>query len=278
MDCQTNNNVEIHPAGLRVVVVPRATEGTMTDGFVSVGKITDYQPNAAPIDVTAIVQRTSPGAVARMLTKFSDAVDGTPVFASVTSTCTHRGCPILTGDGVWGTTDKPIYDPPTRVITCPCHNSQFNVGTGQVVRGPAKLPLLSFATQVKNGEIYVAISANSLATRTLGTATAALDMAFPGTGNKYLVDFGAFVVELFFENEDTLTYTDIRRDGGRGSPETVKIETTFLRDFLFLVTWQEADKTTVVHIEDYDQYVIYTNITNPDQSFLKYRGMFKKIS
>jgi Rieske Fe-S protein len=257
----------------------------MSDGFVKIGKVADFAPNKAPIDVTSIVQAVAPSAVPRMLTRFSDAANGSPTFAAVASICTHRGCPVLTGDGVWGSTDQPIYDPATRIITCPCHDSQFNVATGALLRGPATTPLLSFATEVRDSDIFVAISAGAPAP--LRSASPAVTqarpgadgLAFPGTGHRYLVDFGAFLVELYFESPDTLTYTSIRRDGTRGPSETVKIETTYLRDSLFMVTWQEADRTTVVHVEDYDQFVIHTNITNPDHdhTFQKFRGTFRLI-
>ena len=44
-------------------------------------------------------------------------------------TCTHRGCSLAEGtlDG--------------KVVTCPCHGSQFDVTTGAVVRGPATEPV-----------------------------------------------------------------------------------------------------------------------------------------
>ena len=51
-----------------------------------------------------------------------------------------------------------------------------------------------------------------------------------------------------------------------------------IRDQLFLVTWQEADKTTVVHLEDYKQDTIITNITEPDMKFSKYHGRMTLIS
>jgi len=137
---------------------------------------------------------------------------------------------------------------------------------------------------VRDDEVFVAIAAepaNPTAKFNLladaGVSVGLAPSVFPGTGNKYLVDFGVFVVELFFENEATLTYTGIRRDGSRGSSETVAIQTTYLRDDLFMVTWQESDRTTVVHVEDYEQFIIHTNITNPDQSFAKFRGTFKQI-
>ncbi len=255
----------------------------MNDGFVSAGKVSSYVVNGVPKDITAIIRTVAPSAVPRMLTRFDDAAEGSPVFSSCASTCTHRGCPILTGDDTWGTADQPIYNPANHVVTCPCHSSQFNVGTGAVIMGPAKLPLITFATEIRNDEVFVAIAAGAVMPLTpispfvADANNTSPGMAFPGSGKKYLVDFGAFVVELFFEDESTLTYTGIRRDGGRGASETVTIQTSYLRDDLFMVTWQEADLTTVVHIEDFEQSVIYTNITNPDRSFMKFRGTFAQI-
>jgi len=101
---------------------------------------------------------------------------------------------------------------------------------------------------------------------------------FPGTGHRYLVDFQAFRVELYFTSETSLTYTGIRPDGSHGASETVAITVEPIRDQLFLVTWQEADKTTVVHLEDYKNNTIITNITGPDLSFSKFHGRMTLIS
>jgi hypothetical protein len=101
---------------------------------------------------------------------------------------------------------------------------------------------------------------------------------FPAVGHRYLVDFQAFRVELFFSSESSLTYTGIAPDGSRGGSETVTICVEPIRDELFLVTWQEADKTTVVHLEDYKNNTITTNITNPDQTFQKFHGTMTLIS
>ncbi|WP_457391935.1 Rieske (2Fe-2S) protein [Roseateles sp. P5_E1] len=256
----------------------------MSDGYVSVGKIDAFIVDGPPVDISGALQAVAPNAWPRMLSRFVDAANGTPALSVIASTCTHRGCPVLTGDGVWGSTDAPIFDALSHVVTCPCHGSQFNVQSGAVVRGPARTPLISFATEVRGDEVFVAIAAEPVnpAMRfnlhlDAEVSIAPTSSTFPGTGNKYLVDFGVFVVELFFENETTLTYTGIRRDGSRGSSETVAIQATYLRDDLFMVTWQESDRTTVVHLEDYEQSIIYTNITNPDQSFVKFRGTFKQI-
>jgi nitrite reductase (NADH) small subunit len=56
---------------------------------------------------------------------------GGPLFG-VDAKCTHVGGPIDKGP-VAGT-----------IVTCPWHGSQFDLGTGAVVRGPASRPLKSY--------------------------------------------------------------------------------------------------------------------------------------
>jgi hypothetical protein len=101
---------------------------------------------------------------------------------------------------------------------------------------------------------------------------------FPAKGHCYLVDFKTFRVELYFRSESSLTYTGVKPDGSSGSSETVSITVESIRDQLFLVTWQESDKTTVVHLEDYKNNSIITNITEPDGTFSKFHGTMKLIS
>lgn len=58
-------------------------------------------------------------------------------------TCTHTGCSLARGT-LAGTT-----------VTCGCHGSQFDVSTGAVVRGPARLPLRSWAVQVAGEDLLI---------------------------------------------------------------------------------------------------------------------------
>jgi hypothetical protein len=104
-----------------------------------------------------------------------------------------------------------------------------------------------------------------------------MSISFPGTGHTYLVDFSVFRVELAFTSATSLTYTGIAPDGTREGSETVQIRTEPMSDVIFLVTWQESDKTTVVHIEDFDKKTIVTNITNPDSTFEQYHGTFSEV-
>jgi hypothetical protein len=57
---------------------------------------------------------------------------------------------------------------------------------------------------------------------------------------------------------------------------TIKVEPII--DGIFLVTWQESDKKTVVHIEDYNRQTIVTNITEADLTFDQFHGTFRELS
>ena len=58
-------------------------------------------------------------------------------------TCTHRACSLGKGK-LEGTT-----------VTCPCHGSQFDVTTGEVLRGPAQQPVRSRLVQIEGESLLV---------------------------------------------------------------------------------------------------------------------------
>lgn len=66
-------------------------------------------------------------------------------FHAFNNTCTHRQCSLAEGE-LEGT-----------VVTCPCHGSQFDVTTGEVLRGPAQEPVQSYAARVENQALQVEI-------------------------------------------------------------------------------------------------------------------------
>jgi hypothetical protein len=101
---------------------------------------------------------------------------------------------------------------------------------------------------------------------------------FPAVGHSYLVDFQQFKVKLSFSSPTSLSYVVLNSDGSAGQSETVTIRVESIGPQLFLVTWQESDKTTVVHVEDYANNTIITNITNPDLSFDQLHGVFTLIN
>jgi nitrite reductase/ring-hydroxylating ferredoxin subunit len=59
--------------------------------------------------------------------------------------CTHRQCSLAEGDleGL--------------VIECPCHGSQFDITSGEVVNGPATEPIDVFEVREEDGQLLVSM-------------------------------------------------------------------------------------------------------------------------
>jgi nitrite reductase/ring-hydroxylating ferredoxin subunit len=58
--------------------------------------------------------------------------------------CTHRRCNLSMGGEVDGT-----------AITCECHGSTFDMGTGEVLEGPATEPIATFPVRDEGGELQI---------------------------------------------------------------------------------------------------------------------------
>lgn len=59
--------------------------------------------------------------------------------------CTHLGC-------------KLNYHEELDVLECPCHQSQFDASSGQVIRGPAKKPLASFHVDKRQSDPFYVVT------------------------------------------------------------------------------------------------------------------------
>jgi nitrite reductase/ring-hydroxylating ferredoxin subunit len=70
------------------------------------------------------------------------SMDGHQLYA-FDDTCTHAGCSLAAGE-LDGTT-----------VTCPCHDSQFDVTSGAVIRGPARMPVRSRLVEVQGEDLAV---------------------------------------------------------------------------------------------------------------------------
>lgn len=64
-------------------------------------------------------------------------------FYAFGDTCTHLQCSLAEGQ-LEGT-----------VVTCACHGSQFDVTTGEVLRGPAQKPVSSFAARTEDDALLI---------------------------------------------------------------------------------------------------------------------------
>jgi nitrite reductase/ring-hydroxylating ferredoxin subunit len=59
--------------------------------------------------------------------------------------CAHAGAPLAEG-----TLNE-------QVLTCPWHYSQFDITTGDVLRGPAQKPLKTYPNEVKDNYLFINI-------------------------------------------------------------------------------------------------------------------------
>lgn len=64
-------------------------------------------------------------------------------FYATANACTHMGGPLGEGS-LDGTT-----------VTCPWHGSQFNVTSGELVRGPARRPVATYKVRVQGNDVFV---------------------------------------------------------------------------------------------------------------------------
>ncbi len=99
---------------------------------------------------------------------------------------------------------------------------------------------------------------------------------FPAVGHVYEAHFGSWVHHLHFESETVMTLTNAEGPFA-GTSETVQIAVTPIRPGVFLICWQEADKTTVVHVEDFENGIVHTNITKPRGGFIHRSGTWKQV-
>ncbi|MBU6532558.1 Rieske (2Fe-2S) protein [Streptomyces sp. NPDC057245] len=100
---------------------------------------------AAPARPAEPVELGADGEVTKGATKLyrdanvvvSRAGDGS--LKAFSTVCTHAGCPIKKLEG-------------TKLV-CPCHGSEFDARTGEVLHAPATTPLIELPVEVKQGRI-----------------------------------------------------------------------------------------------------------------------------
>jgi hypothetical protein len=94
----------------------------------------------------------------------------------------------------------------------------------------------------------------------------------PTVGDIYEAEFGGAVFHFRFESEDEMIITD----PAKGTSTTVQMSATVIRPGVVMISWQEANKTTVVSVGDFENEIIYTNATRSDGTFLRMQGTLKR--
>jgi hypothetical protein len=99
----------------------------------------------------------------------------------------------------------------------------------------------------------------------------------PAAGRRLQATFPTFRTELHFHSASSLTWYFLDAEGRRGRTERVDIRVQSVGDRLYLVSWQESSKTTVVQVQDFVRKVIFTNVTRPDGTFFQSQGSFVEL-
>ncbi len=110
------------------------------------------------------------------------------------------------------------------------------------------------------------LTAAVLALAPLASAVAA-DMTPVFVGKKYNVSYmGGPSLRLEFKSATALEGTFL---AGPSKGQVLKITYTAkeVAPSVYMLTWQEADKTTVTHVDDFSRMVSYSNVTLPNGTF-----------
>lgn len=101
---------------------------------------------------------------------------------------------------------------------------------------------------------------------------------YPAIGRKAVVDFGGFSFQLDFADHRRLTFTGLTGDF-KGLGDTVFYTAVPIRPAVYMVYWSEPNSTkaNVVHVQDYENGIVHTNIAMPDLSFTNLKGELRLV-
>ncbi len=95
-------------------------------------------------------------------------------------------------------------------------------------------------------------------------------MTYPMVGKRYYVEFPTMSFYLHFVSDKALEFiVEKSPDLPRGSAHALDITIEYLRDDLYMVSWQEKSGNTVVHLEDFKEHRVHAFSTMTDLKFIR---------
>ena len=96
-------------------------------------------------------------------------------------------------------------------------------------------------------------------------------------GETWLFDIGIAQIQHDFLAPDEMEYRIV--SGARaGEIGRVTTQIVAVQSEIYLVSWQEADRTTVVHLEDFSRGTFLSCRTMPDNEFIRIQGHMRRVS
>jgi len=94
----------------------------------------------------------------------------------------------------------------------------------------------------------------------------------PLPGRTYEIDLDGTVTRVRLESESRVTI--LRR--AAGSPDLSRIPVTHLKPHLLMITWQEADRTTNVHVYDFESGEAHAVVSYYNRSVHRAKGTVRR--
>jgi hypothetical protein len=103
------------------------------------------------------------------------------------------------------------------------------------------------------------------------------EMSFPLTGQRFEVDYGDLkATNAYGKDGRSLTY-EITGGALADNAATVDFQWRHLFGSTYAISWQEADSSTVVHIDDFEGGRSLAFFTTPDGQFFRLEGSLKPV-
>ncbi|CAG9933316.1 protein of unknown function [Candidatus Nitrotoga arctica] len=84
---------------------------------------------------------------------------------------------------------------------------------------------------------------------------------------------------LYFVSDKVLEFiVEHSPDLPKGSSHSVDITIEYLRDELYLVSWQEKSGNTIVRLEDFKEHKVHAFLTLKDLTFIKQTAALVELS
>jgi glyoxylase-like metal-dependent hydrolase (beta-lactamase superfamily II) len=102
--------------------------------------------------------------------------------------------------------------------------------------------------------------------------------SFPAIGKKMRVKFGNNTFELNFKDNQNMSFEGLSGQF-KGDSDNVQYTAIEIRPQVYMVYWHEpANMTNVVHVEDFEHKIVYTNIVAKDGSFTHLKGTLQLLN
>lgn len=98
---------------------------------------------------------------------------------------------------------------------------------------------------------------------------------FPLAGHNFEVDYGDLVALNSYADDGRFLTYEITGGALTGSTATVGFEWRHLYAEAYVISWQEADGSTVVHIDDFGAGRSLSFFTTPDIRFFRLEGSLR---